>query len=137
MRNLQKRESRKPLASLRKAISTAVLAAGLAILPSCVAPKPKMAVTAKLLPSRHRGDAELQKALNKVRSLKGKPGDRAVDDAAEQRKIAKEAVKAARAAGLKDDTLRRLEKNLPYHWGDDEQRKPPAKKPPKAPPRKK
>jgi hypothetical protein len=31
-----------------------------------------MAVTTKLLPSRHRGDAELQKALNKVRSVKGK-----------------------------------------------------------------
>lgn len=66
---------RRVLAPLKRALGTAVLAAGLAVLPSCVAPKPKATPTTKLLPSRHRGDSELRKALEKVRSLKGKKGE--------------------------------------------------------------
>lgn len=141
MRNIQKREGRKILAPLKRALSTAVLAAGLAVLPSCAtAPKSKMAVTVtkvKVLKSKKRGDAESKKALNKVRSLKGTAGDRAADGTTEQKKIAKETEKAAGSAGLKDDTLEKMTNSLPYHWGDDEHQKPPAKKPPKTPPKKK
>ena len=80
MRNMQKREGRKAMGSLKKALSTAVLAAGLAVLPSCVtAPKAKMTLATKLLPSRHRGDAELQAAMEKLRSEKGTLGNEPVN----------------------------------------------------------
>ncbi|MBU0531958.1 hypothetical protein KKB44_00525 [Candidatus Micrarchaeota archaeon] len=80
------------------------------------------AISARLLARGRGGDADLRRLRDRISGLRGTAADRAAGDVEQGKKMADALVTAGRSIGMKGSELDHLASNLPYHYGDAEQR---------------